>query len=472
MLNFDLNNSGGTITHNATDPSSVDSYLVKLNSNGSFIWGVQFSIADIRKITTDAQGNIYCTGSFSATTDFDPSGGVLNLTANGFADAFTVKLNSSGSLNWVRKMGITSSYNEGRSIALDIFGNVYTVGNFSGSNVDFDPGSGITTLSSVGEQDYYIQKLDNNGNFIWAVGAGSAFTELAWDITIDGNGKCYVTGTMQDSGDIDPTAGTDTRTGSGIFFNRLSNFTTTNPVTSNAVVTASTLSDNGNNIPVIFQNQSGIVSAVTPSGNNPVIGQLTAKVWINTTGYGSYLNKNYEITPQTNPNTATGKIAIYFTQAEFDAYNATSTIDLPSSPTDASGKANLKIDKFSGTSSDNSGSPASYAVTPTIIDPDDNDIVWNATLNRWEVSFQVTGFSGFFIKSVAPAICLLNYTNATGNWGTAGIWSCGHIPLATEPVQISAGHTITLNVNGAAKSLDLRGILNKQATKVLLIQGN
>jgi hypothetical protein len=47
-----------------------------------------------------------------------------------------------------------------------------------------------------------------------------------------------------------------------------------------------------------------------------------------------------------------------------------------------------------------------------------------------------------------------------------------NIPLATEPVQISAGHTITLDVNGASKSLDLREILNKQATKILTIQGN
>jgi hypothetical protein len=68
--------------------------------------------------------------------------------------------------------------------------------------------------------------------------------------------------------------------------------------------------------------------------------------------------------------------------------------------------------------------------------------------------------------------CLNNISLITGNWGTAGIWSCGHIPLATEPVQISSGHTITLDVNGAAKSLDLRGILNQQATKVLTIQGN
>lgn len=60
----------------------------------------------------------------------------------------------------------------------------------------------------------------------------------------------------------------------------------------------------------------------------------------------------------------------------------------------------------------------------------------------------------------------------TGNWGAASIWSCGRIPLATEPVQISSGHLVTLDVNGAAKSLDLREILNKQMVKVLLIQGN
>ena len=68
--------------------------------------------------------------------------------------------------------------------------------------------------------------------------------------------------------------------------------------------------------------------------------------------------------------------------------------------------------------------------------------------------------------------CALNTSVATGNWGTASTWSCGHVPLATESVQIAPGHTVTLNVNGTAKSLDLRGIINKQATKILTIQGN
>jgi surface protein len=68
--------------------------------------------------------------------------------------------------------------------------------------------------------------------------------------------------------------------------------------------------------------------------------------------------------------------------------------------------------------------------------------------------------------------CALNTSLMTDNWGNAATWSCGHVPLATEPVQIASGHTVTLDVNGTAKSLDLRGIINKQTTKILTIQGN
>jgi hypothetical protein len=68
--------------------------------------------------------------------------------------------------------------------------------------------------------------------------------------------------------------------------------------------------------------------------------------------------------------------------------------------------------------------------------------------------------------------CLLNISLMTGNWGTASLWSCGHVPLATELVQIAPTHTVNLNVNGTAKSLDLRGILQPQTGFTLQVQGN
>jgi hypothetical protein len=76
------------------------------------------------------------------------------------------------------------------------------------------------------------------------------------------------------------------------------------------------------------------------------------------------------------------------------------------------------------------------------------------------------------IEVTTSCQCLLNTSLMTGNWGTAATWSCGHVPLVTEPVQIAPTHTVTVNVNGTAKSLDLKGILRKQTGFSLLIKGN
>jgi hypothetical protein len=67
---------------------------------------------------------------------------------------------------------------------------------------------------------------------------------------------------------------------------------------------------------------------------------------------------------------------------------------LPTGTADATGKANLRIEKRTGTSSDGTGNINTYGTASTI-DPADADIIWNATTTRWEVSFDVTGFSGF-----------------------------------------------------------------------------
>jgi len=56
---------------------------------------------------------------------------------------------------------------EGKSICTDDVGNVYSTGNFFGT-IDSDPGIGVANLTSNGGSDYYIQKLDINGNLLWA----------------------------------------------------------------------------------------------------------------------------------------------------------------------------------------------------------------------------------------------------------------------------------------------------------------
>jgi trimeric autotransporter adhesin len=149
-----------------------------------------------------------------------------------------------------------------------------------------------------------------------------------------------------------------------------------------------------------------LIALVKPNGATPISGNTTAKLWIETAQPVQFVKRHYEITPATNASSATGKVTLYFTQQEFNDFNAVNTNDLPTGTADATGKANLLIEKRGGTSGDASGLPDSYTGTITTIDPADADIIWNATQSRWEVSFDVTGFSGFFVKTISSILPL------------------------------------------------------------------
>ena len=146
----------------------------------------------------------------------------------------------------------------------------------------------------------------------------------------------------------------------------------------------------------------GINSAAT---GNEISGLVTTKVWVEnnqpTHNGRPYVKRHYEITPATNAAAATGTITLYFLQSEFDAFNAFpyNGPDLPAAPYDLEGIYNLRVIKYSGVSMDGSGTPGSYNGTTTKIDPEDDKIIWNSEFSRWEVTFNVTGFSGFFVTN-------------------------------------------------------------------------
>jgi hypothetical protein len=95
-------------------------------------------------IATDDAGNIYLTGSFSDSADFDPGPAVFQLNPSGGTDAFIVKLNAEGGFVWARRIGGSGGNTAGYGIAVDAAGAVHVTGEFSSgfSTVDFDPGPG------------------------------------------------------------------------------------------------------------------------------------------------------------------------------------------------------------------------------------------------------------------------------------------------------------------------------------------
>ncbi|MAC94485.1 MAG: hypothetical protein CMC96_03170 [Flavobacteriales bacterium] len=193
---FNLTSAGGT----------TDIFISKLDTIGNFVWakkigGMRFNMS--HSIAVDATGNVYFTGQFMDTVDFNPGSGTFNLISAGYYNMFVCKLDASGNFVWAKNMGGLSTC-AGRSIAVDYSGNVYTTGGFTGT-IDFDPDTGIYNLSSAGSGDIFISKLDSLGNFVWAknMGGGSD-SEIGHSIAIDSLGNVYSTGHFSGTADFDP----------------------------------------------------------------------------------------------------------------------------------------------------------------------------------------------------------------------------------------------------------------------------
>ena len=156
-------------------------------------------------VTSDADGNVYITGQFRLTVDFDPGAGVFEMTSSGTDAIFVSKLDADGNFLWAVSMS-GSLAARGRDIALTADGNIVVVGDFF-ETVDFDPGVGEFVLDAGGNGSIYSAILDGSGNFIWAgaiSGTGFVYTE---DLAIDSQGNMVIGGYFGNSCDFDPNGG-------------------------------------------------------------------------------------------------------------------------------------------------------------------------------------------------------------------------------------------------------------------------
>ena len=104
----------------------------------------------------DSSGNVYCAGATYSS---------LGETNGGSRDAFVMKLNSSGVVQWIRQLGAVTSVPYGSAsssdycygVSVDSSGNVYCAG---------------ATYSSLGEtnggsRDAFVMKLNSSGVVQW-----------------------------------------------------------------------------------------------------------------------------------------------------------------------------------------------------------------------------------------------------------------------------------------------------------------
>ena len=183
-----------------------DAFVMKLNSSGIIQWVTQLggttlgfaggdnSVRDVcESVAVDDSGNIYCAGF---------TYGALGETNGGGKDAFVMKLNSSGALQWVTQLGgttlgFTGGDNSGTdscdSVAVDDSGNIYCAGSSSGAIGE----------ANGGEGDAFVMKLNSSGDLQWvtqlgdttvASGGNNSGNEYCLSIALDDSGNVYCAG--------------------------------------------------------------------------------------------------------------------------------------------------------------------------------------------------------------------------------------------------------------------------------------
>lgn len=195
------------VTYNLVSPANYYSiFLAKYTTNGNLIWAKSIentSSYQTVSIALDLSSNIYVTGVFYNTTDFDPSSSNANITSLGNGDIFLAKYDMNGNYLWAKSMGGNNT-EQPRSITVDINGNSYISGEIYGTT-DFDPSSSINNLSSLSNYDIFIAKYDANGNYQWAKNISGDYSR---QIILDNTGNLLVTGKFYGTADFDPSNGT------------------------------------------------------------------------------------------------------------------------------------------------------------------------------------------------------------------------------------------------------------------------
>lgn len=185
-------------------------FIHKLTNAGNHLWARQLKgslfASQGKGITTDHDHNVYLTGYFFATVDFDPGPDTLLFTSTGGSDPFVLKLDSAGGYIWARQItGIAS--NQGLAIAVDKEKYVYTTGFFS-FTADFDPSNDNFDLTANGSaSDVFVHKLDSTGQLVWARQVGASGADRGEAIAVDTLGNVYFAGSFSQTVDFDPTAG-------------------------------------------------------------------------------------------------------------------------------------------------------------------------------------------------------------------------------------------------------------------------
>ncbi|MBG9376019.1 SBBP repeat-containing protein [Panacibacter sp. DH6] len=197
-----------------SNPLLPDIFFAKYSRNGALIWARQVGGSGYdygRGIGVDDAGNVYITGSFESTADFDPGTGISNLVAAGGKNIFLAKYTASGNYLWASNIG-SGAWGEGNSLSVSNAGILTVAGYFNGT-ADFDPSAGIAAFNAGGFSDPFFARYTADGTYMWAKTITGSGESSGQHLYVDSAGAIYFTGNFYGTADFNTGAGVFELTG-------------------------------------------------------------------------------------------------------------------------------------------------------------------------------------------------------------------------------------------------------------------
>jgi hypothetical protein len=187
-----------------------DIFLAKYTLDGYIVWvrqaGEQYWDEAIGPCTDD-EGNIFITGSYWGTCNFDnfTLTGLFGMGATDGFDIFVTKYDSEGNALWANRM-VERGWDRGSDVASDKSGNCYVTGGFQTALLlgGFG-GPSLTPTGGSGDEDMFLVKYDSDVNYVWKTSGGSKGFDQARALAIDSHNNIYVTGLFSDTAAFDST---------------------------------------------------------------------------------------------------------------------------------------------------------------------------------------------------------------------------------------------------------------------------
>ena len=178
---------------------SVNAYVLKLSSAGTFSWVAPFiaktaensgSFVDGTNVDVSSTGDIFVSGAYRGAVDINPSSTVDQRLNSGFVSgAFVAQLSSAGSLTWARSIG-SDDFLSLYDMQSDATG-VYIVGSFKGT---LDTGNFTMPLIKGGDIDGFVIHMSNSGDTDWTYAVGGSGSDYITGIDIAPDGTLALRG--------------------------------------------------------------------------------------------------------------------------------------------------------------------------------------------------------------------------------------------------------------------------------------